>query len=145
MACGSIRERLTALHDGELPKDEAEAVGGHVAGCPECAAELEGLRETVARLGAWEIEPVATRTPEETADRLLADARAARVPGREFPLRIWVVASLAGAFLGFLVGLADVISPAPVPEKTPLTVAPDMHPLPFDISLVAVEAPEEGR
>ncbi|MHC4597552.1 MAG: anti-sigma factor family protein [Planctomycetota bacterium] len=145
MTCESIRERLTALHDGELPQDEADAAARHVAGCPECAAELERLEETVSRLGAWEIEPLPSRSAGETADRLLAETRAARVNGGEFPLRLWVAAGLAGAVLGFLVGLAALRPPAPPPEKTRESVVPALHPLPFDISLVAVEAPEEGR
>ncbi len=41
---------LSAYLDGELPSDEARALEEHVARCPSCRAELDGLAAVVGRL-----------------------------------------------------------------------------------------------
>lgn len=41
MQCQQVRELLSAFYDDELPHDQAEEVSAHIAGCAECAAELE--------------------------------------------------------------------------------------------------------
>jgi anti-sigma factor RsiW len=118
MDCRESRERLTAFHDGELPPAEAETMAQHVASCPACASELDDLRGTVALLDAWELEPgPPLSTPEETAERALADRLRVARPDAAFPLRLWITAGVAGAVIGFL----------------------------LDLSQVAVTAPEEGR
>ena len=54
LSCASVRRRLAALHDGELPVPDVIAVRAHLEGCPPCQAqarELEDLRDAL-RLGA---------------------------------------------------------------------------------------------
>lgn len=43
MNCDDLRTRLSALHDGELPTDEAEDARRHLASCLTCQAELASL------------------------------------------------------------------------------------------------------
>lgn len=45
LGCASVRKRLEALHDGELPMAEQVAVRSHLAGCTTCAAEARELVE----------------------------------------------------------------------------------------------------
>jgi hypothetical protein len=44
-SCAGYRDRLEALHDGELPVDEQLAVRAHVEHCASCAYELHGLEQ----------------------------------------------------------------------------------------------------
>ncbi|MHC4777748.1 MAG: anti-sigma factor family protein [Planctomycetota bacterium] len=147
MKCEGIRERLTAYLDGELDETGAREMENHVGTCAGCSAELEGLRETVALLDGWELDPCRELpAPDETADRVLA-ARSAVARPDGFPIRLWIAAGVAGAVLGFVAGLAAMVKPGAEPERVepdrPAVV--DMDPLPFDISLIEVEAPGEGR
>lgn len=48
-ACARVH-RLSAYLDGELPRQEERAVEDHLADCPGCRAELDGLRAVVGRL-----------------------------------------------------------------------------------------------
>lgn len=45
MKCKKTSERLNAYLDGELAPDEALAVQEHLRACPQCAAELDGLKQ----------------------------------------------------------------------------------------------------
>ena len=45
-------ERLSDYLDGELGAGEREAIGAHLAACPECAATLDELRSVVSRARA---------------------------------------------------------------------------------------------
>jgi hypothetical protein len=47
LTCASVRRRLTAFHDRELPVEDLVAVGAHLDGCPACADQAAEL----ARLG----------------------------------------------------------------------------------------------
>ncbi|MGH9371896.1 MAG: anti-sigma factor family protein [Vicinamibacterales bacterium] len=42
--CASIRRRLPAFHDRELPIRDLITIESHVTGCPACAGELQELR-----------------------------------------------------------------------------------------------------
>ena len=44
MRCDEIRVLLDDYADGALAADRAARVGDHLAGCPRCTAELEGLQ-----------------------------------------------------------------------------------------------------
>lgn len=44
LSCASVRRRLEAWYDGELPPAEQCAVDQHLAGCPPCAAEARALQ-----------------------------------------------------------------------------------------------------
>ena len=45
MRCHSVQQRLLAYVDGRLSDDEYAAVGGHLQGCPTCAAEIVSTRK----------------------------------------------------------------------------------------------------
>lgn len=68
MTAEHAEDALSALVDGELDADEEAAVRAHVAGCPACADELEGIRRSrrVVRLLP------AVDVPEDVTARLLA-------------------------------------------------------------------------
>ncbi len=59
MNCERTVEELSAYLDGELPEDMARLVGGHLEGCPSCAAELRSLQSADKMVAANvpEIEP----------------------------------------------------------------------------------------
>ena len=50
MTCSETRDLLSAWLDQALDPHEREQVEAHLAGCPECCRELEGLRSTVTVL-----------------------------------------------------------------------------------------------
>lgn len=56
-----LRHRVQPFLDGELPPAEAAGFHAHLAGCPECAAELALFRRLVAAL---EAAPPAEPRPE---------------------------------------------------------------------------------
>jgi hypothetical protein len=43
-SCGTVRRRLQAFHDRELPVRDLIAIESHVADCSACSAELSSLR-----------------------------------------------------------------------------------------------------
>jgi hypothetical protein len=45
LTCSSVRRRLTAFHDRELPPKEFFAVESHLESCPPCAREAAALDE----------------------------------------------------------------------------------------------------
>lgn len=44
MACGAVRRRLSAFHDGELTLQDRVAVAAHLRGCPPCAREARAIQ-----------------------------------------------------------------------------------------------------
>jgi hypothetical protein len=48
LTCASVRRRLTAFHDRELPVGEQIAVAAHLEGCPPCSREAAELGELSA-------------------------------------------------------------------------------------------------
>ena len=79
-SCTGYRERLEALHDGELPLDEQLALQEHLAHCAGCAYEFQSLERL--RLGFHDIPPaLGTRQaapPESFAGNLLEQVRVER-------------------------------------------------------------------
>jgi hypothetical protein len=71
MTCAENRERLSALLDGELARDEQARVEAHLASCPECSGELASLARMLGMLHALPAE----RAPIGFVDRVLAAAR----------------------------------------------------------------------
>jgi hypothetical protein len=71
MTCHDARESLSAYLDEALSADERRLVEAHLAGCPECARELERLRGTVALL--HRVEPA--HAPAGFVDRVVEAAR----------------------------------------------------------------------
>ena len=65
-ACERVRERLSALLDGELAAEERREVAGHLEVCAACQRELALLARLDAALGALEAPG-----PERLADKVL--------------------------------------------------------------------------
>jgi Putative zinc-finger len=69
MTCSETRDLLSAWLDQALDPHEREQVEAHLAGCPECRRELEGLRSTVTVLSRVE-HP---RAPVGFVDRVMGE------------------------------------------------------------------------
>ena len=69
---------LSAYVDGELAIEERKAVDDHLAGCPGCRAELEGMRRVASRLRSLERAAPPPLMADQVARRV---AVAARQPG----------------------------------------------------------------
>lgn len=74
MECERMETRIGAWLDGELPPDQAREVAAHLARCPACEAELEGLRQLG---GAIRRELPRLSAPAALRAAVLADAGAA--------------------------------------------------------------------
>jgi len=57
----TVRNRLSAYMDGELPPDQASTITSHLASCPACASELASLQSTSAILRQF---PTASPSPD---------------------------------------------------------------------------------
>ncbi len=117
--------RLMLYHDGELPPDERREFEAHVAGCPVCAHELEGLR-AMSRLLA---EAEAAGVPDGMLTRLHA-----AVPSAPELTIVRVCRPVAAAAAVVLAVCAALLAggepPAPAQQSAPedwemLAVAPD--------------------
>jgi len=58
-----------------LPSEEADRVGGHIAGCPECQQEMETLRPIVDSFVSWPTDVLRPPVPlwERLARRIAAE------------------------------------------------------------------------
>lgn len=74
MTCSETRDLLSAWLDQALDAHEREQVEAHLAGCPECRRELEGLRSTVTVLSRVE-HP---RAPVGFVDKVMGEVYPAR-------------------------------------------------------------------
>lgn len=70
MTCSETRDLLSAWLDQALDDHEREQVEAHLAGCPECRRELEGLRSTVSLLSRVEH----ARAPVGFVDKVMGEA-----------------------------------------------------------------------
>jgi anti-sigma factor RsiW len=61
LTCASVRRRLTAFHDCELPAEDFFAVRAHLEDCPPCAGEAAALGEIRDLLRAAVPAPAADR------------------------------------------------------------------------------------
>lgn len=68
MNCRDLREQFSAYLDGELPREEAQAISRHVEGCVECARELDDLRRTIEALADLPV----IQAPEGLKTKILA-------------------------------------------------------------------------
>jgi Putative zinc-finger len=143
MTCAENRERLSALLDGELARDERALVEAHLASCPECSGELAHLARMLGMLHALPAE----RAPIGFVDRVMTAARPtpwyARL-GRHLvqPWRVKIpleVAALLVVALGAvyvfqktpeLQQAARQEAPAPPPPAAPEPAAPTRGPQP---------------
>ncbi len=77
--------RLQDLLDGQVPPEDAAALRAHVAGCPECAAEVVAL----ARLFAVLERPLPVVLPEGYRERILDRVLPSRVRRRRLAALGW--------------------------------------------------------
>lgn len=78
-----LGSQLSALVDGQLPPAATERALEHVAGCPECTAELHAARAAREALcGATDVAPAPDLTARLLALGALGDAGGAGGPGR---------------------------------------------------------------
>lgn len=132
-----MRERLPELLHGALPAGERRQVEAHVAGCAECAAELELLRtvmaversrpmvriDTQAILRRLPAPPVARRTsrPMWSQWRVAAAITVVALGG----MSLAVVRQYFGAIpVGDTVAVVAPASPVPVGPTSPVVDSP---------------------
>ena len=116
---GHPAEELTALLDGELAEEEAEAVRAHVEGCPDCAAELRslaGVRDLIRQLPALELPAGFYEGPRR---RVPSVPVAAHTPGNRRRRRLALAGLSAAAALVVVVTLPEN-GTAPVPPVPPV-------------------------
>jgi len=83
-----IKKRLSAFHDGELPRAETLLIEKHLGGCAECALELARLRafdELLAPRVQWEDDRAFTA---EVLERI-REPRPPAAAGERSPFRGW--------------------------------------------------------
>ncbi len=69
--CTAMQSGIAAYLDGELGATECAAIEAHCAGCPSCAALVEGLRKTVGLCRGVAETPL----PESVRERARARVR----------------------------------------------------------------------
>ena len=108
MQCQQARELLSAFYDEELPPDQADAVAVHIAGCAECAAELETFHKLSDLTGRLD-DP---KPPRHAWPRIAAQLPATHVADESPALRPRRSsrAMLATTVALLLVGLAWVVN-----------------------------------
>lgn len=67
MRCSDLVQLVTDYLEGALAADERRSFEEHLAGCASCTEYVEQMRETVARLGDADPEPLS----EERCSQLL--------------------------------------------------------------------------
>ena len=121
LTCGTVRRRLPAFYDRELPVRETIAIDAHVSECEACADELRGLRDVgeVLRLA---IPPAQADDWSGVQSSVIGRMRAEAY--ESWPARtgrmfddlhlVWIVlASTAATFLCGLVALSALHFAAP--------------------------------
>jgi anti-sigma factor RsiW len=58
MRCSDLIQLVTDYLEDALPADERRVFEEHLTGCVNCTTYVDQMRETVARLGGAEPEPV---------------------------------------------------------------------------------------
>jgi len=122
-SCAKNRKHLNAYMDGELPDRALREVERHLAVCPACLLELDGLRGLAPLLGNDEVPPV----PAGLSARILAEAavrqkrkECPKTSGwewREFLFQPWLVrgattaALVVGLAMGALMGWTGYLRP----------------------------------
>ncbi len=105
-------ETLSAYLDGELERAAAAGVETHLGECPECAARLEGLQDTVASLRRLERPPLPEAVTRGLRQRLERERRRPRstawldalLPWRSLQPGMAAAALVIGALLFLVYG-----------------------------------------
>lgn len=124
MTCEQVRERLFEHLDGVGEAGERAAIGAHLEGCPDCAAELRVIEGTEQRMRH---ELAGERAPADLWDRVMATIAAddaVKPRGRRFgwPAMAAAAASLAVLLIA-VVGLVSLPGQRTV-QSTALVVEP---------------------
>jgi len=121
-SCAKNRKHLNAYIDGELPNNTCREVEHHLAQCPACRIEFDGLRGLEPLLKSVEVPSV----PAKLLARIVAEAalrqkrKEAKTSGREwraFLFQPWLVrgapvaALIVGLAMGALMGWASYLRP----------------------------------
>jgi hypothetical protein len=103
-ACPGITDVLVAYDDGELDAARAQEVRDHLAACPACSRELDGLRGAMNLVGEYLASP-----PEEEPRAAPAGNPSSRRTSR----RAWLtlLAAAAGLALVAGAGLSMILNP----------------------------------
>jgi hypothetical protein len=110
-ACKKARKHLFAFLNLQLEEQKAKEIEGHIARCPLCRKEAEGLRATWNLLGSYSIdrdfpdlipgilEKMDTAGKKYTIFQPVADILF-RIPAPAFSLLLLILAIPPGALLG---------------------------------------------
>jgi hypothetical protein len=140
MNCKEICELLTAYLDGEVTPEEKANIDAHLAGCPQCRAEMEGLSETRDNLRSALTSMAEEAAPSPQAWEKIRN----RLETKESRKGFWsnftlgrvataatVVAFLAIAIVVWQFGGVGQAPPIPAPAPTPAPApAPSPTPTP---------------
>jgi hypothetical protein len=151
--CSSVREELSAFHDGELPFAARIAIADHLEGCPACrleAGDLESMSEALqaaARIDDVAVMPKLSRLQADILERWNAEEKASlgRAVRNLFddPSRVsacFGVSIIASLFLAVgAFGLAQ--SPIRHPESLKAAMTLSSRARTVDIYLPNVELP----
>ena len=69
LSCQELVELVTDYLEGALPEEDRLRFEDHIAGCEDCTAYLEQMRQTISLLGHL---PATALTPEAEAELLEA-------------------------------------------------------------------------
>ncbi len=151
MTCSETRDLLSAWLDQALDAHEREQVEAHLAGCPECRRELEGLRSTVSVLSRVEH----ARAPVGFVDKVMDEAYPApwyRKLGRlvfqplavKLPLEAGAMAVVAILGVYLLQGTPEM-KDAARPDVPAVTSRPDSPPAAPPAPLPQAPAPSPPK
>jgi hypothetical protein len=151
MTCSETRDLLSAWLDQALEAHEHEQVEAHLAGCPECRGELEGLRSTVSVLSRVEH----ARAPVGFVDKVMGGAYPApwyRKLGRlvfqplsvKLPLEAGAMAVIAILGVYLLQGTPEM-KDAARPDVPAVTSRPDSPPVAPPAPLPQAPAPSPSK
>lgn len=125
MNCRYVQQRLSAYIDGELSGFEHRIVCQHLAGCPECAAEHQGLLTTKRLISSLRVHEPPHELPERILSAITAEeaSQAQRRSTSAWRRFLWQVCEtlpsprlmLSGASAG--VALAFVLAHAIAPNE----------------------------
>ena len=133
MNCENVRDKLIDLAYGELAPPAASAITDHLAGCPQCRAELDKLR--LARRALRRRRANEPAAPVVESDRFSETGDEKRV----HPLRRWLAgAAAAAAILAAAIGVWLLL------EKTtePVKAAGPVEITRLNVSLTIMSEPE---
>lgn len=105
MECREIQERLSAYHDGELPREVAETVRQHLQSCTACDAEMAAIRGMSSMMARSETQATPNDWPAIEA-RLHPARTVSEKPVWRLMSRFWPqFAMAASVFLAIAIGL----------------------------------------